>query len=63
VKDEAHPPHQVIVPGEAGTVHIVAGPELHLVSPIQPLCVKTSGRRAVISVRTGLPTMAWGIMQ
>ena len=61
--EEVHLPHQMMVPGEAGTVHIVVGIELYLASPIQPLRARTSWRRAVISVKKGLPTMAWGLMQ
>ena len=35
--EEVHPPHQVMVLGEAGTVYITASVELHLVIPIQLL--------------------------
>ena len=32
---EVYPPDQVMALGEAGTVYIITGLELHLVSPIQ----------------------------
>jgi len=47
---------------EAGTVLTAAGQELHLASPIQLLHVRIDGRRAVMIVGKGLPTMAWGMM-
>ena len=55
--EEVHLPYQMMVPGEVGTVHIIAGLELYLASPIHSLCARTSGRRAAIGVRKGLPTM------
>ena len=60
---EVHPPHQVMALGEVGTVHIVTGLELHLVSLIQSFRIRTSGRRVVIGVKKVLHTIAWGIMQ
>jgi len=63
MKEGIHLPHRVMAQGEAGIAYIVIGLELHLVSPIQPLSTKTGWRRAVISMRKGLPTMAWGMMR
>ena len=63
MKEGIHLPHRVMAQGEARIAYIVIGLELHPVSPIQPLRTKTGWRRVVISVRKGLPIIAWGIMQ
>ena len=53
-----HPSHQVMVLGEAGTIHIIVGLELHLVIPTQLLRAGTDWIRVEINMRKGLPTMA-----
>ena len=62
IKEEAPLPYQVMVL-EAGTVGTIVDLELHLVNRIQFLRIRTSGRRAVMIMRKGLPAMAWGMMQ
>ena len=62
VIEGVHPPHRVMVLGEVGTIHIIVGLELHLVSPTQLLRAGTDWIRVEINERKGLPTMAWETM-
>lgn len=63
MREGVHPPHRVMILGEAETVRIIIGLELRLVNPIRLFHAKTGWRRMVISLREDLPAMARGTMR